>query len=150
MTFLAVFPHKQCYSKSQPCSAQKLCIGLVPLSLESICNFIFWLAGTLLLWKNTSFSKFSFHHSIMTIIPSSDLLYFNLTRYVSSLEGFTLINCFMLMWSTFKSSEFSSWKMFCKAAYPKWLQSRVWNSNLIYCKWLASGRCRPFFKHNRV
>lgn len=42
LTFLIVFfSHKKCYSKSQACSAQKLCIELAPLAFESICNFLF-------------------------------------------------------------------------------------------------------------
>lgn len=108
-------------------------------------SFHFWTVRNPADMKNTSFSKCCSHHSVMTIIPSSDLSYFNLTRYVSCLEDFALINCFRLMWSTFKSSEISSWKMFCKAAYPKWPHSRAWNSDLIYCKWLATRRCRSFF-----
>lgn len=89
--------------------------------------------------------KSSSHHSTMTIIPASDLSCFSLTGYVSSLEGFALINCFRLMWGTFKSLEISLWKILCKAAYPKWLHSKVWNLNLIYRKWPATRRCRTYF-----
>lgn len=133
---------------------------LLQISTQYCTKAVHW-AGTSFFWKhlkfhfctvrntaamkNTIFSKCSSHHSIITIIPSSDSSCFNLTRYVSSLEGFALINFFRLTWSTFKPLEISLWKMFCKAAYPKWLHSRVWNSNLIYCKWLETKRCRSFF-----